>query len=68
MTCSTGSSGSCPSGFTCEATSGANGACWPTKDLGGGCCDASGASAGTSLLGFAVVGLVLRARRRRAVA
>ena len=65
MTCTPGSSSACPSGFTCTQETGASGACWPSSDLSGGCCDASGGGAGTSLLGFSVVALVLRAQRRR---
>jgi hypothetical protein len=65
ITCTPGSSGACPSGFTCTQATGASGVCWPSSDLGG-CCDASGRSAGTSVLGCAVVAMALRGRRRRA--
>jgi uncharacterized protein (TIGR03382 family) len=64
MTCTAGAMNACPSGLSCQtAGSGATtGECWPSS--GGGCCDASGAGAPTAMLGFFVVGLVLRRRKR----
>ncbi|MBX3159148.1 MAG: hypothetical protein KF773_24480 [Deltaproteobacteria bacterium] len=55
----------CPSGFTCLATTGTNGVCWP-GDSGG--CSTNGQRTGATapaflLLGFVVVGLVIRRRR-----
>jgi uncharacterized protein (TIGR03382 family) len=63
MACTTGNDSTCPGGFTCIAD-GANGACVPGND-GGGCCDASGKSAPTAAMGIALIGIVLRRRRRR---
>ncbi len=64
MVCSTTDMTSCPSGFTCESASGGEGACWPTS-TGGGCCDAGTAGGpATMVAGLALVGLVLRRRRR----
>jgi uncharacterized protein (TIGR03382 family) len=54
----------CPSGFDC-ISAGTEDVCWPSSSGGGGCCDASGAGAPTSMLGIALVGIVLRRRRRR---
>jgi len=62
MTCDPSNDSSCPSGFQC-LDSGTAGDCAPGD--GGGCCDASGHGAPTALLGFALVGLVWRRRRRR---
>ena len=63
--CVVGSMDSCPMGFECLAN-GASGACLPI-DTGGGCCSVGGGDAvwfhgGLSL---AVLGLVMRRRRRR---
>jgi hypothetical protein len=67
MDCITGEDG-CPTGYDCIATSAAQGICYPPGGSGGGCCSTSsgGAPVGQGLLSFAVIGLVLR-RRRRAV-
>jgi Bacterial Ig domain len=59
-------SGSCPGGFSCLAAAG-SGVCWPKSDSGG--CDAgrSGDSLPITLgLGFAILVLAPRSRRRRA--
>jgi len=64
MTCTAGAMNACPSGFDC-ISAGTEDVCWPDPSASSGCCDASGAGAPTSILGFAVVGLVLRRRRRR---
>ncbi len=61
MACSAGNNDTCPSGFDCLDNGGGNGVCWPTQ---GGCCDSSGRGAPTALIGIALVGLVLRRRRR----
>lgn len=63
MLCSPGIEGGCPAGLDCLDTGGGTGACWPQEETG--CCDASPASAPTGLLAFALVGLVLRRKRRR---
>jgi len=60
MACSPGADGACPSGLDCLDDGNGGGNCWP----GGGCCDASGRGAPTGILGIALVGLVLRRRRR----
>jgi hypothetical protein len=57
-------SDSCPGGFACRAAAG-SGVCWPTSDSGG--CDAGRSADGAALalgLGFAIVVLVPRRRRR----
>jgi hypothetical protein len=64
-TCTVGAADACPAGLDCLDTGGGAGACWPIEE-DTGCCDASGAGTSTSLLGFALVGLVLRRKRRRA--
>ncbi|MDX2092748.1 MAG: Ig-like domain-containing protein [Kofleriaceae bacterium] len=56
------SAGSCPEDFSCVATGADMGVCWQTGD--GGCCDAGGSPAGSSLLGLGIVALLLRRRRR----
>jgi hypothetical protein len=61
--CTAGAAGTCPDGFDCLA-SGATGVCWPSGS-DGGCCDSGGNGAPTMLFGIALVGLVLRNRRRR---
>ncbi|HTR54215.1 MAG TPA: S1 family peptidase [Kofleriaceae bacterium] len=63
MQCTGGMANTCPSGFDC-ISAGAEDVCWPSA-TSSGCCDASGAGAPTAILGFALVGLVLRRRRRR---
>jgi secreted trypsin-like serine protease len=63
-TCTMGGSDSCPASFSCIAAPGTSGICWPSSDTGG-CCDASGASGKTSVIGMAVVAMMLRRRRRR---
>ena len=64
MTCTIGMPATCPTGFDC-ITAGAGGACWPTADDGGGgCCEAGGSGAPTMAFSIAIVGLVLRRRRR----
>lgn len=60
--CIAGAANACPSGFDCLGAAGTSGACWPEED--GGCCDASGRGAPTMLFGIAIVGLLLRRRRR----
>jgi hypothetical protein len=62
MACTTGNDSTCPNGFTCIAD-GANGACLPGSS-GGGCCDASGKGAPTAVIGIALIGIVLRRRRK----
>jgi hypothetical protein len=62
MACTTGNDSTCPGGFTCIAD-GANGACVPGSS-GGGCCDASGKGAPTAVIGIALIGIVLRRRRK----
>jgi MYXO-CTERM domain-containing protein len=64
MVCSSTDMTSCPSGFSCQSASGGQGACWPNS-TGGGCCDTGGAGGPTTMVaGIALVGLVLRRRRR----
>jgi hypothetical protein len=63
-TCTMGSADSCPASFSCVPATGTSGICWPSSDTGG-CCDASGASGKTSVIGVAIVAMVLRRRRRR---
>jgi uncharacterized protein (TIGR03382 family) len=62
MNCTVGDATTCPVGLECIAA-GAGGACWPIPE-DTGCCDASGKNAGSMLFGIALVGLVLRRRRR----
>ena len=64
MTCTPGQATTCPTGLDCLDNGGGQGLCWPPSSSGGGCCDASGAGAPTSLVGFGLVALVLRRRRR----
>jgi uncharacterized protein (TIGR03382 family) len=52
----------CPADFECLSTGNGKGVCWQE---GGGCCDASGRGAPTSLVGIALVAFVLRRRRRK---
>jgi uncharacterized protein (TIGR03382 family) len=55
----------CPSGFSCSATGGSSGVCWPAADGGGsGGCDTGGNSNGPALL-LVGLGAVLVLRRRR---
>jgi uncharacterized protein (TIGR03382 family) len=65
--CTVGAANACPSGFDCLAAGSASttGDCWPSGAGDGGCCDASGRSAPTSILALGFVALVLRRRRRR---
>jgi hypothetical protein len=57
--------GQCPSEFGCLETGPDMGVCWPGYDDGsGGCCQSSRSSKGSALLGFAVLVLVCRRRRR----
>ncbi len=51
----------CPADFDCLETGNGQGLCWPEE---GGCCDASGRNAPTALIGFALITLVLRRRRK----
>jgi uncharacterized protein (TIGR03382 family) len=62
--CTVGAADTCPMGFDCLGATGGAGACWPTPVDGGGCCDASGRGAPTMLAAIAIVGIVLRRRRR----
>jgi len=62
-TCTVGAAEACPAGLDCLDTGGGAGACWPIEG-DTGCRDASGAGTPTALLGFALVGLVLRRKRR----
>lgn len=59
MACTVGDPTTCPDGLDCVD----GGACWPPSE-DGGCCSASDKSAPTMLFGIALVGLVLRRRRR----
>jgi uncharacterized protein (TIGR03382 family) len=61
MVCTPGADGACPADLACVDDGNGGGDCWPT---GGGCCDAGGRGAPTSIVGIALVGLVLRRRRR----
>lgn len=61
MICTPGADEACPSGLDCLDDGNGGGNCWPS---GGGCCDAGGRGAPTGILGIALVGLVLRRRRR----
>ncbi|HVK83528.1 MAG TPA: Ig-like domain-containing protein [Kofleriaceae bacterium] len=56
------SPGSCPEDFSCVDTGAGAGVCWYAPD--GGCCDAGGSPAGSSLVALGVVAIVLRRRRR----
>jgi hypothetical protein len=62
MTCTKGDNATCPGGFEC-IDAGTTGVCWPNSD-GGGCCDAGGSGAPTALLGFGLMALVVRRKRR----
>jgi uncharacterized protein (TIGR03382 family) len=57
----------CPGGFDCLPTDGGSGACWPSPGGGGGC-TTSGEDThpGVMLAIFAMLGLVVIGRRRRA--
>lgn len=61
MTCTPSAMNACPTGLDCLDDGNGGGYCWPPD--GGGCCDASGRGAPTSVLGIMIVGLVLRRRR-----
>jgi hypothetical protein len=61
MTCAPTDMTSCPDGLACQDDGNGGGYCWPPEN--GGCCDASGRGAPTSVLGIMIVGLVLRRRR-----
>ena len=68
--CTAGDDGTCPDGFDCLETTGADGACWPSEPTG--CCSSGRDDAMTSavfgaigMLGFAFAG---RRRRRFATA
>ncbi|HEY0255711.1 MAG TPA: MYXO-CTERM sorting domain-containing protein, partial [Kofleriaceae bacterium] len=61
MACALNTDGACPDGLDCESDGNGGGLCFPG---GGGCCDASGHGAPTAALGIALVGLVLRRRRK----
>jgi hypothetical protein len=61
MSCTLGAANACPAGLDCADAGNGGGLCFPTQ---GGCCDAGGHGALTSALGIALVGLVLRRRRR----
>ncbi|MEO8840063.1 MAG: trypsin-like serine protease [Kofleriaceae bacterium] len=62
MVCAIGTDGACPADLSCVSDGNGGGLCFPAE--GGGCCDASGHGAPTSLLGIALVGLVLRRKKR----
>jgi hypothetical protein len=62
MVCSVSDEASCPGGFDCLRSSGDVGACWPNDS--GGCCDAGRGGPASMLVGLAVLGLVVRRRRR----
>jgi hypothetical protein len=64
MNCALDMEGVCPDGLECTDTGAGTGACWPVGEEGG-CCDASGASGPTALLGVGLIGLVLGRKRRR---
>ena len=61
MTCTPNAANACPTGLDCFDDGNGSGYCWPPQ--GGGCCDASGRGAPTSVLGIMIVGFVLRRRR-----
>ena len=61
MGCTVGADNACPAGLDCADNGNGGGLCFPTQ---GGCCDAGGHGAPTSVLGIALVGVVLRRRRR----
>jgi Trypsin len=65
MACAIGTDGACPADLDCVSDGNGGGLCFPAE--GSGCCDASGRGAPTSLLGIALVGLVLRRRKRNRV-
>lgn len=60
--CDMATAGACPEDFSCIAA-GDHGVCWQTGD--GGCCSVGTNPAGPALLGFGVLALVFRPRRRR---
>jgi trypsin len=62
MACAIGTDGACPADLDCVSDGNGGGLCFPS--VGSGCCDASGRGAPTSLLGIALVGLVLRRKKR----
>lgn len=62
MSCAIGTAGVCPADLDCVSDGNGGGLCFPAE--GSGCCDASGHGASTSLLGIALVGLVLRRKKR----
>jgi len=63
--CDVGQAGDCPAGFECLAGDGAaQGLCWPSDLVDGGCCDASGRGGPTALLAFGLVALIWRRKRR----
>lgn len=63
MLCTVGDATTCPAGLECTEAGG-QGACWPIPEESG-CCDASGANAGSMLFGLALFGLAFGRRRRR---
>jgi MYXO-CTERM domain-containing protein len=66
--CIVGVEDSCPAGFTCEGTAGATGFCLVANTTEPGCidCSSGGDPRPAALIGFGVLGVLLRRRRRRA--
>ncbi|HEX7704337.1 MAG TPA: trypsin-like serine protease [Kofleriaceae bacterium] len=62
MACAIGTDGACPADLDCVSDGNGGGLCFPATSSG--CCDASGRGAPTSLVCIALVGFVLRRKKR----
>jgi hypothetical protein len=63
--CVVGVADSCPASFTCEGPPGAVGSCVPESPLDTGCCSVGADGRVASLWALAVLGVMVRRRRRR---
>jgi uncharacterized protein (TIGR03382 family) len=54
----------CPSGFSCDATSGNAGVCWPNPNSGHGGCSTSGGDGAIAFAMLALVGMLITRKRQ----